>query len=713
LHPAPAFPPNASCVREPPGAGGVTLDHERLDLGGVDLTGLSREDVLAALTDAALEAFDELGPADFAVPLRPVRFTPWAAEFAFDPDEARDREGKWTAGAGGGGGDQVPGRPNKLVHERGGEIAGRHVANMRALLGRLRSGAMSPEDVASDAQVYADRALEASRKNFAGRYNAFRARVAAEYGDAALHSQKWANVREVFTEAQDAAARHIQGMAEPVIATAEYYVRHPREAVVIGADDLGRLHDEHVSLMGTFGRFVDRLQAEFGGFRSAHKPLPGHAGFSADAEFYSPDQPRDDRGRWTAGGGEGAAPRPTQADRAALRQASLAAVRAYVRAGGEPTHVEHEQLAAHLARLTVDQLHAVKVEHGLKASGRVKSDLVARLAERFRLHRAKQEPAGRKALAEAVAGREGWHAPRDVMGGHAALHGPTGARVRADSAGTMFDVLAPGSELHSSHATAEEAVRAAEASGRFGTGGTTAEREHAARQEAIAKSRERAAQAKPAGQSAAGLAPEVVAQHQAPYKGAPLDNSHAQEQLGFPKALETLRSWPSDKLQAERRDLLRSSYGMFGQNAKKLLAVVEQVIRERQALQSARHAPAAAPPAPAGGVPTKPPTTLAQLRQAHPNVDFQVIGKGRTSLIDITFGVTPEERRRWAGSAAASGSPTEVIPRLHRYLESIHGPSSAPFSDAGAPLRPVRFVPLVQPSLVAEFAPGGQDDACR
>jgi hypothetical protein len=347
-------------------------------------------------------------------------------------------------------------------------------------------------------------------------------------------------------------------------------------------------------------------------------------------------------------------------------------------ASGEPTHVEHEQLAAHLARLTVDQLHAVKVEHGLKASGRVKSDLVARLAERFRLHRAKQESVGKKALAEAVAGREGWHAPRDVMGGHAALHGPTGARVRADSGGTMFDVLAPGSELHSSHATAGEAVKAAEVSNRFGTGNTTAEREHAARQEAIAKSRERAAAEKPA------KATHEKTRHE-----------FYLERIGLrvPGALQEHRQAVKAALKAGRD-------------------VPAHVLADYPDL-AARHAPAAAPLAPAGGVSTKVPTTLAQLRQAYPNVDFQVIGKGRTSLIDITFGVTPEERRRWAGSAAASGTPAEVIPRLHRYLESIHGPSSARFDDADAPLRPVRFVPLVQPPPAAEFAPGGQEDARR
>jgi hypothetical protein len=227
------------------------------------------------------------------------------------------------------------------------------------------------------------------------------------------------------------------------------------------------------------------------------------------AEFYSPDQARDWRGRWTSGGGsDGGQSVPTHAERGQLRQASLQAVRDYVRAGGQPTQVENEQLAAHLARLTVDQLHQVKAEHGLKASAGKKEGLVAKLVDRFRAHRQTQAPAGKRALEEAVKDRPGFHNVREVVGGHAVSHGPTGSQVRADHAGTRFDVLTSGSTLHSSHATAAAAVRAAEASNRFGTGNSTAEQEHAARQEAMRKSRERAAQAqKPTATPAPAAAP--------------------------------------------------------------------------------------------------------------------------------------------------------------------------------------------------------------
>jgi hypothetical protein len=233
------------------------------------------------------------------------------AGFAWDeskhPRGQPENRGQFGPGGGGPGEGGPPGRPNKLVHERGEEIAERHVANMRALLGRLRSGAMSPEDVASDAQVYADRALEANQRNFAGRYNAFRARVAAEYGEDALRSQKWANVREVFTEARDAAAEQIRDGARVVKAAGDYQARRPGQEVYISRGELEIIRDTLHELRRIHARFVDRLQGEFEDFRAAHKPLPGHAGFSAsgqEAPFaFDPDEARDEKGKWTAGGG--------------------------------------------------------------------------------------------------------------------------------------------------------------------------------------------------------------------------------------------------------------------------------------------------------------------------------------------------------------------------------------------------------------------------
>jgi hypothetical protein len=75
---------------------------------------------------------------------------------------------------------------------------------------------------------------------------------------------------------------------------------------------------------------------------------------------------------------------------------------------------------------------------------------------------------------------------------------------------------------------------------------------------------------------------EIRAQHRVPYKGDFIDNCYSQEAAGYPKALETLRSWPTEKLYAERSQLVRDSFGLFGDSSLKLLTVVEKVIAERR-----------------------------------------------------------------------------------------------------------------------------------
>jgi len=94
------------------------------------------------------------------------------------------------------------------------------------------------------------------------------------------------------------------------------------------------------------------------------------------AEFYSPDQPRDDRGRWSPVGEEGLH-KAREMVREHLREKNPAPER--VRA-----------LADHLLTLTVKQLHTLKREHGLKASAPNKAALVEKL--RARVEAAKHGP---------------------------------------------------------------------------------------------------------------------------------------------------------------------------------------------------------------------------------------------------------------------------------------------------------------------------------
>jgi 8-oxo-dGTP pyrophosphatase MutT (NUDIX family) len=110
-----------------------------------------------------------------------------------------------------------------------------------------------------------------------------------------------------------------------------------------------------------------------------------------DAAFYSPDQLRDARGRWTTGGGAGTAgagPGLTAAQHQTDRDNAALAIRAFAAATGPPTAAEVQALAGHLAKLRVDSLHILKAQYGLRASAPNKAALVAKLAERFRAYRA-------------------------------------------------------------------------------------------------------------------------------------------------------------------------------------------------------------------------------------------------------------------------------------------------------------------------------------
>lgn len=60
-------------------------------------------------------------------------------------------------------------------------------------------------------------------------------------------------------------------------------------------------------------------------------------------------------------------------------QATIAKIKA-----GKATAEDHKALVGHLSEMTVKQLGELKKEHGLKASGKVKAELVKRIAERLK-----------------------------------------------------------------------------------------------------------------------------------------------------------------------------------------------------------------------------------------------------------------------------------------------------------------------------------------
>jgi len=80
---------------------------------------------------------------------------------------------------------------------------------------------------------------------------------------------------------------------------------------------------------------------------------------------------------------------------------------------------------------------------------------------------------------------------------------------------------------------------------------------------------------------------DIATQHQAPFKGLLWDFGLEDERAGFPKGLAVLRSWPDADLKREQRALLKASFSnIFGHNARRALALIEQVIAERAAINS-------------------------------------------------------------------------------------------------------------------------------
>jgi hypothetical protein len=146
-------------------------------------------------------------------------------------------------------------------------------------------------------------------------------------------------------------------------------------------------------------------------FTADQPPSRGRLVQPLAADFYSPDQLRDHRGRWTDGGG-GAAEERTHADRAARSAEGRRSLREHTQwqasdhakqfraRTGPVTAAEAGALAARLSKLSVKELHALKREHGLKASAPVKAELVRKLGERFAAHRAATKAAVMPAAAQ-------------------------------------------------------------------------------------------------------------------------------------------------------------------------------------------------------------------------------------------------------------------------------------------------------------------------
>lgn len=76
----------------------------------------------------------------------------------------------------------------------------------------------------------------------------------------------------------------------------------------------------------------------------------------------------------------------------------------------------------------------------------------------------------------------------------------------------------------------------------------------------------------------------IAKQHAEPYHGCCwVYFTTADEQQGYPETLDRLRAYPLEDLLRERMTFIKASFDRaFGGNAKRALALVEQVIDERE-----------------------------------------------------------------------------------------------------------------------------------
>jgi hypothetical protein len=340
------------------------------DLSGLgDLLNLSRQEVLDALFDAALDSFDlALPDAAFGSPDQPRLPAGQAGG------------GEWTSG---GGGD---------------------AATLAEWKSRAGDKEPPPYDVAGshayDAQsrpYAAEWVKTAAKNNGLRRTDAF-SNVWYSNTHVAIGP---ANYYKVKLFLREALGRVLEPYREGWLVTAD-------EAHWLGFSPGG----DRLTLGDLIVRAGRRARAEAG----APPPTLGYTGVDAygarwddgrpvsdSAPFYSPDQPRvpagqPGGGRWAGGVSPGTR---------AARDAASDAVRAFARGQGPASVRDIHAIAGHLAKLTVSQIHALKAEHGLKGSAPNKAALVAKMAQRFAAWRAGRAPE------EAV---PDWPADYDVFG---------------------------------------------------------------------------------------------------------------------------------------------------------------------------------------------------------------------------------------------------------------------------------------------------------
>jgi hypothetical protein len=253
-------------LAKPPRAPAAPFSADAPDLSGLgDLLNLSRQEVLDAIFDAAIDSFDlALPDAAFGAPDQPR------------VPAGQAGGGEWTSGGGGAGGDRAA---RKAYARRTAELEAaveraERVHDRVTEASSRRLFAWVPE-----ADPPEDPALRKVQDDLA------RAGDVASAGAMLAPDGQQAAFRKALKAASAAAAMLKLWGAEPGSPAA-----HEAKETLADA----------VSLQKLVQSAARKTAASWQAVLDATAALEAHQG---DAPFYSPDQPRDELGRWTSGGG--------------------------------------------------------------------------------------------------------------------------------------------------------------------------------------------------------------------------------------------------------------------------------------------------------------------------------------------------------------------------------------------------------------------------
>lgn len=158
--------------------------------------------------------------------------------------------------------------PKKRIFQRGEEIAKAAHAQLSGAMGALQSGSMTPDQAESRVLAAGARAEQEVEKNFRGRWPAFRDRMAAQFGEAALASDEWDAVKSEFRKGMEEATSWVQGMTADV----RQAVKHFGEKGSYPPGTRQALNDAHYGLVQSHHDFTARLGDAVDALAAAHGP---------------------------------------------------------------------------------------------------------------------------------------------------------------------------------------------------------------------------------------------------------------------------------------------------------------------------------------------------------------------------------------------------------------------------------------------------------